>query len=105
MIIQKAGSHLSNPSALSSKMVPTLTENCFPHSRHFHNLRVVRKPALAFWQRGQQVLPLGQRIAATNCIALSASAKYLIASRRVSGKPVSFVMRTISHKIYGESSI
>src|ERR1039458_2602353 len=60
-IIQKAGNHLSSPSALSSKMVPTLTENCLPQSRHFQILRVARNPALDFWQQGQTGLPSGQR--------------------------------------------
>ena len=41
-ISQTAGSHLSSPSGESSKMVPTLTLNCFLQSLHFHSRRVVR---------------------------------------------------------------
>src|SRR5208283_3232055 len=89
-IIQKAGSHLSNPSALSSKIVPTLTENCLPHSRHFQILRVARNPASDLWQQGQITLPSGQRTEAMKFKAVSASAKYLIAAVSVSGNSMSF---------------
>ena len=37
-----AQSHLSKPSGESSKIVPTLMENCFLQSRHFHIRRVLR---------------------------------------------------------------
>ncbi len=37
-----AGSHLSRPIGESSKMVPTLTENCFLQARHFQTLRDFR---------------------------------------------------------------
>src|SRR5580693_3145651 len=76
-IIQKAGSHLSRPSALSSKIVPIFTENCFLQSRHFHNRRVARKVAFSDLQQGQTTLPSGQRIETMKFSAVSASAKYL----------------------------
>src|SRR5580692_5155631 len=78
-IIQKAGSHLSRPRGLSSKMVPTLTENCFLQSRHFHRRRVARNAAFVDLQQGHRALPSCQRIDATNCRAVSGLAKYLIA--------------------------
>src|SRR5208337_4497409 len=104
-IIQKAGSHLSKPSALSSKIVPALTENCLPQSRHFQILRVARSPALDFWQQGQTALPSGQRTEAIKFKAVSASAKYLIALASVSGNSLLSFMPQISHKAYGVSSI
>src|SRR5471032_891688 len=76
-IIQKAGSHLSKPSALSSKIVPALAENCFWQSRHFHNLRVARNAELVEAHLGQHALPSGQRTDAMKFKARSASAKYL----------------------------
>src|SRR5208283_2744145 len=88
-IIQKAGSHLSKPSALSSKIVPTLAENCFLQSRHFHSLRVARNAVLDLWQQGQTTLPSGQRTDAMKFNAVSASAKYLIAPDSVSGNSIS----------------
>jgi hypothetical protein len=39
---QIAGSHLSNPSGESSKIVPFLTEYWYLHALHFHSLRVLR---------------------------------------------------------------
>src|SRR2546430_15693840 len=44
--IQSAGSHLSNPMGLSSKIVPSFTENCRPHSRHFQMRRGLWEPGL-----------------------------------------------------------
>ena len=51
--IQRAGSHLSRPSGESSKIVPTLTENCFLQPLHFQMRRVLRKEWLTEPQRGQ----------------------------------------------------
>src|SRR6516164_3564306 len=104
-IIQNAGSHLSNPNALSSKIVPTLTENCLEHSRHFHRRRVARKPTSSVLQTGHLGLPSGQRTEAMKLMALSASAKYLIACASVCGNSISFFMPQIYPKSYGESSI
>src|SRR5882672_2789849 len=47
-----AQSHLSRPIGESSKIVPTLTENCFWQSRHFHIRRVLRNESLSAAQRG-----------------------------------------------------
>ncbi len=44
--IQKAVIHLSMPSGESSKMVPTLTLNCFLHPLHNHISRVRRNECL-----------------------------------------------------------
>src|SRR2546422_4583253 len=50
--IHSAGSHLSSPLGLSSKIVPSFTENCRPHSRHFQMRRVLRKPGFPASQAG-----------------------------------------------------
>ena len=69
-----AGSHLSKPIGLSSKIVPSLTENCRPHSRHFQMRRVLRKPGSLASQAGQ-VTPFGHRSDARKVSAMSLSAK------------------------------
>src|SRR6266480_2447025 len=89
--IQSAGSHLSNPIGLSSKIVPSLTENCRPHSRHFQMRRVLRKPGFPASQAGQ-VTPFGQRSAERKVSAVSLSEKYRIASVSELGKCLSFAM-------------
>ena len=68
VIIQIAVSHLSKPSGESSKIVPTLTENCFLHSLFLHcqTLRDSINVLLSLWQRGQIALPSAQRREATN---------------------------------------
>src|SRR5438445_5038983 len=81
---QTAGSHLSSPSAESSKIVPTLTENCFLHALHFQRRRVVMNECSVpphFGHTG----PSGQRILARNSVATSRSEKYRTASRRLVG--------------------
>src|SRR6185436_18273650 len=83
--IQSAGSHLSRPSGESSKIVPSLTENCFLQPLHFQIFRVLKKVGSPASQRGH-VTPPGQRSLATNAKHTSASAKNLMASRRVSGR-------------------
>src|SRR5437867_7250554 len=88
---QTAGSHLSSPSAESSKIVPTLTENCRLHALHFQMRRVVRYECSLPSQRGQ-IGPSGQRILATNSVATSRSLKYRTASRRFVGKAFSLAM-------------
>src|SRR5436190_20071801 len=72
--IHRAGSHLSNPMGLSSKIVPSFTENCRPHSRHFQMRRVLRKPGFPASHAGQ-VAPFGQRSEARKVSAVSLSAK------------------------------
>src|SRR5690348_7104478 len=76
---QSAGSHLSSPIAESSKIVPTFTENCLRHFRHFQMRRVLRNIGSVASQCGQ-VTPVGQRSEATNSNAASGSEKYRIAS-------------------------
>src|SRR5260370_39359814 len=61
--IQSAGSPLSSPMGLSSKIVPSFTENCRPQSRHFQMRRVLRKPGSLASQAGQGP-PIGPRGAA-----------------------------------------
>src|SRR6266568_6009441 len=90
--IHRAGSHLSNPMGLSSKIVPSLTENCRPHSRHFQMRRVLRKPGFPASQAGQ-VTPLGQRSAERKVSAVSLSEKYRIASVSELGKCLSLAMQ------------
>ena len=92
--IQRAGSHLSRPSGESSKIVPTLTENCFLQPRHFQRRRVDRNIGSGAAQRGQ-VTPLGQRSFATKARQTSASVKKRIASVRVSGSRSLLSMRSI----------
>src|SRR5881394_1645217 len=86
-----AGSHLSRPSGESSKIVPTLTENCLRHERHFQMRRVLRKPQLSESHIGQRT-PSGHRRDTTNSSAASGSAKNRIASERVSGAAVFLFM-------------
>src|SRR5215813_2443631 len=85
-IIQIAHSHLSKPSAESSIMVPCLTLNCFLQDLHFQMRRVDKKLLSLDSQFGQTATPSAQRREATNCKAISGSAKYLMASCRVFGK-------------------
>src|SRR5881628_1724060 len=72
--IQRAGSHLSSPIGLSSKIVPSFTENCRPQSRHFQIRRVLRKLGF-FASHATQDTPFGQRSAARKVSALSRLAK------------------------------
>src|SRR5438132_12975578 len=102
--IQSAGGHLSSPMGLSSKMVPSLTENCRPQSRHFQMRRVLRKPGSLASQAGQ-VTPLGQRREARKVSAVSLSEKYRIASWSELGKALVLDMRIIYVKRHGVSSI
>src|SRR2546426_8209286 len=87
--IQSAGSHLSRPMGLSSKIVPSFTENCRPHSRHFQMRRVLRKPGSLASQAGQGT-PLGPRGAAREGSAISFFAEYPKASYRGVGKCFGF---------------
>src|SRR5437773_3795602 len=61
--IHRAGSHLSNPMGLSSKIVPSFTENCRPQSRHFQMRRVFGELGF-FASHATQDTPFGQRSAA-----------------------------------------
>src|SRR5256884_7644019 len=89
--IHSAGSHLSNPMGLSSKIVPSFTENCRPHSRHFQMRRVLRKPGSLASQAGQST-PAGQRSAARKGSAVSLSEKYRIAPVGEMGERGNFAM-------------
>src|SRR6478672_2595487 len=103
MTIQRAGSHLSRPSGESSKIVPTLTENCFLQPLHFQIRRVLRKEGSPALQRGQ-VTPLGQRSLATKARLTSASEKNLTASSRVWGRWVAVSMEVMYQESGGVSS-
>src|SRR4029079_1512225 len=81
---QIAGSHLSSPSAESSKIVPTLTLDCFLQDLHFHRRRVETYEYSRPPQWGQRK-PSGQRRPATKSVATSRSEKYAMASRRLVG--------------------
>src|SRR5258708_4023311 len=78
-IIHLPINHLSSGSGESSKIVPTFTENCFLHPRHFQIRRVDRNVTSEELQRGHS-MPPGQRMPTMKLSALSASAKYFIAS-------------------------
>src|ERR1017187_4611516 len=85
--IHIASIHLSRLIGESSKIVPTLTVNCFLHSRHFHISRVLKNDSRLAWQRGQAG-PLGQRTAATVLRQVIGSEKCRAASIRFSGREV-----------------
>src|SRR5205809_2959584 len=101
--IHSAGSQRSNPMGLSSKIVPSLTENCRPQSRHFQIRLVLRKPGSLASHAGQ-VTPLGQRRDARKVSAVSLSEKYRIASCRVAGNALVFDMKESYHRRLGVSS-
>src|SRR5437879_7776840 len=89
--IHNAGNQRSSPMGLSSKIVPSLTENCRPQSRHFQMRRVLRKPGSLASHAGQ-VTPLGQRRDAKKVSAVSLLEKYRIASWSELGKALAFGM-------------
>src|ERR1017187_444259 len=82
---QVANIHLSIPSGLSSKMLPSFTVNCFLQPLQNQILRVEMNECSLDSQRGQ-VMPFGQRSAVAAANALSGSPKYTMASWRVVGK-------------------
>jgi hypothetical protein len=61
-------------------MVPTLMENCFLQSRHFHIKRVLRNEVRFDWHCGQAASPFSHRSAAKNRTQVRGSEKYWIAS-------------------------
>src|SRR5205809_2488037 len=84
-INQVAGNHFSNPKGESSKIVPTLTLNCFLHPRQFQMRRgSIRLLMSVEPQRGHET-PSGQRISVRNSWQVSASEKWRIAPVNVSG--------------------
>src|SRR2546422_8127787 len=102
--IHSAGSHLSSPLGLSSKIVPSFTENCRPQSRHFQMRRVLRKPG-SFASHAGQVTPLGQRSDARKVRLVSLSAKYRTASCSVEGSDLVLGMQKIYSRGLGVSSM
>ena len=58
---QTATNHLSKPSGESSKIVPTLTENCYRQdlALHWYMRRLAMKPMLSQPQRGHFTSPVG----------------------------------------------
>src|ERR1700688_5142825 len=85
-IIQTAVSHLSRPIGESSKMVPTLTENCLWGclALHSHRRRVLRNRTSLLPQVGQET-PSGQRRAAMKVRQGSESEKKRTGCKRVVG--------------------
>src|SRR2546422_9000686 len=67
--IHTAGSHFSNPIGLSSKIVPSFTENCRPQSRHFQIRRGFRKKGVFAFHAAPET-PVWQRSAAREGSAL-----------------------------------
>jgi len=96
---QTAGSHLSRPSGESSKMVPTLTENCFLQALHFHRNRVDRYECCLPPHLGQTG-PSGQRRSARYFTQVAGSEKNRMAStivfgsNSVAGSPIKFQSTT-----------
>src|SRR5439155_26960499 len=84
-IIQVAINHLFNGNALSSKIVPTFTEQCFrsSHFRHSQRSRVEMNRGVFSPRRGQQTL-FGQRSLAIKLNVVSTFANSSIASCRIS---------------------
>src|ERR1700693_5616929 len=101
-----AASHFSTESRLSSMIVPTLTENCFRHPRHFQIPRVSRKIGFISPHplRGQKT-PLGQRTRARYRRATPGLANSTIASIKVFGINVSSFMGLDYMVSVGVSSI
>src|SRR5258708_31908699 len=83
---QTAVIHLSRGIGLSSKIVPTLIENCFLGCLvlHSHKRRVAIKRKSFDWQVGHTA-PSGKMRAFRNVKQRSGSAKYAIACWRVLG--------------------
>src|SRR5216684_550854 len=103
-----AQSHLSRPIALSSKIVPTLTENCFLQSRHFHISRVVKKDSRFDAQRGHAG-PSAHRSFAMKFTQVRGSEKCLMTSTKVCGTvTVAAILVSSMYLLYdkelGESS-
>src|SRR5258708_1753974 len=90
----------------SSKIVPTLIENCFLGclTLHSHFCRVGMKCTSVAPHVGHST-PLGQRIAIRQFNALSPEPKNFTASCSVSGKPVLSFMRAVYAQMLSASSI
>lgn len=83
--------HFDNLIGESSKIVPTLTENCFLHSLFLHcqTFRDSINVLLSLSHRGQIALPSFQRREAINLTQNNSSEKKLVASNKVCGKLLS----------------
>src|SRR5579864_4556005 len=83
-----AQSHLFRPRGESSKIVPTLIENCFLACLllHSHNRRVERKRTSVLPHVGH-ITPFGQRRVTRVFRQLSGFEKYSMASCSVLGSP------------------
>src|SRR5437016_5052350 len=86
-----AGNHLLKPMALSSKIVPTLTENCLRQSRQVHSIRVLINDSFLDSQRGH-CGPLGHLALETCSRQAIGSEKYRIAA----SKPCFLLSLTVS---------
>src|SRR5436305_3441490 len=84
---QTTGSHFSMGSGESSKIVPTLMENCFRAclALHSQSLRVAMNRTSVRPQVGQTT-PFGQRSATMNSRQVSGLSKWRTASRSVRGR-------------------
>src|SRR6266478_4548361 len=102
---QTAIIHLSMPSAESSKIVPTLTVNCFLHPLQNHMRRVEIKECSVEPQRGQVTLPVGQRRDTAYSKVFCGSEKKLTASCNVLGSWSVLFMGKVSHGTSCVSSI
>lgn len=78
-------SHLSKLIGEFSKIVPTLTLNCFLQALHFQILRVARNDVSVCWHFGQTGFPSAQRSEATKLIQVVSSEKNLVAFCNVVG--------------------
>src|ERR1019366_6926865 len=78
-ISHMAASHLLRGTGLSSKIVPTLTENCFRQARQVHIRRVLRNDSFLLAHFGHSG-PFGHFALATVSRQTIGSEKYLMAS-------------------------
>src|SRR5580693_2836320 len=102
--IHIAVSHLSRPIGESSKIVPTLTENCLWQSRHFHISRVLRNDSRRRRHFGQKG-PYGQRTLATASTQVWGSEKNRMASNKpLSSNDLTVSMNPLYAYVSGESS-
>lgn len=73
-IAHTATNHLSRPSGLDSKIVPTRDENCLRHDLHWSMLRLVIEPTLSL-PHSQTIFPPGHLIERMYVSATFGSAK------------------------------
>src|ERR1017187_9407700 len=90
-------SHLAKPIGLSSKIVPTLTENCLRHPRQVQSIRDWINDTRVHVHRGQTGAPFIHFSLATASKQTSGSEKYWIASI----KPLNLLSKTASKQTSG----